>query len=151
MRYFLLICMLLLASCKPDGTETGNPQNSPVEWLENSKAYRVVKSACEKVVDCHGEGELDVCLSAQLTKVPYGIKFGLPGENQNWTLSKIVAEEYFGQLVGDEASAMACILQIESLVCSESSVQQGYDVNLENPYQHLAEVLPSDCQKVFNP
>ncbi len=152
MKFILILFFILaLVSCKREGTETGNPEYSPVVGTEDSATYKIAKMACAKVTSCQALDELDVCMAGQIFSTTYGEPLGLAVEIQSLPLWQIMQSELNLQITPDTSNSILCLNQIDDLNCSESSVMQAYDPLLEEPYQNVSGVLPPVCQSVFNP
>lgn len=151
MKYIILLSLIFIASCKDNGTETGNPLISDVA-AQSSRAYKITESACRKVISCATEIDdedqaLSQCLNKQLLSKDYVSKLGLTTDYSDWTLFEIIYAETDQKIVADEPAKIRCINQIDSLNCSNAEIQA---VSIES-YLGISNVLQSSCQDVFKP
>lgn len=153
----LILCFMisgceekLESDSKSETSSEQAPTPQPPENQIRSEIYKIVKMACQKIVSCNEPSDFKNCMINQVEKTTFGSKLGLSLEEQKNSLRELIESESEGQIVPDVSSAIRCINSIYQLDCSDTSVIQAYDPLLEEPYQSLAEILPADCQSVFN-
>lgn len=144
----LIIVCLFCSACKYQGTDTGNPASVPVAD-DTSAAYVIAANACDRVASCIPTSVASDCLSLNKDEQTFGVKLGLVGPQQNWTLSEIISYEISGDIIFDESARDTCLGDIEGLSCSANEIQDSYNINLTNPYEKLSDVLPPSCTNVF--
>jgi hypothetical protein len=134
-------------STRPTANETvaGNP-------ITNSAA-KVVAALCQVISRCESDLTLNQCQSAIVNADGIDYQLGLTSGSDQTFLQIINAEQSLA-LVGNSAATDTCLVAIESLSCSDSSVENAYDPAASQPFSGVATMIPTtpgSCPEVFTP
>jgi hypothetical protein len=150
MRFALLLLLLTFvgAGCggnrepSRSGTIGGNPR-VPV-------THQILFAVCGVINRCNPEVTLDRCQEGVLHTSGFDARLGLPPGYS--TLSSILQAEQSGALTGNSAATSDCYVNINTLACSDTTVQAAYDATQSNPFAQSSQMVPtSSCSQVFTP
>ncbi len=150
-KLIVVTLALVMVGCAFAGTGTGNPNSPNASHGEPiSKMFAMMEQICKKIETCHPEALADVCKNAIPDMTEFAPKLGAY-ETPAPKLGDLLINDYTGARPADPAGVDACRTQVEALTCADSAMQNAYDDSEANPFALAAEMLGTDCTRVFDP
>ncbi len=145
-----LVFLLLSCSKKNEGTNTGNPGNSPVNIISPSTSTLLLNKICKKLISCYETIIFDQCFEQVQLNSNIGNELNLAPEYE--TFPQIQEAEEKNLITVNLSHFDDCIYDIENSSCTDPQILNSYSTNypLDFTNSYLILRLSTSCYQSYS-